>query len=78
MNKQVIYNVFPEFSGRNVPIKELAQALNKNEQTIRLWLQTGNCPFGYAIQLHENGEYTYYCPDKQVWEFTGYFKKGDV
>ena len=45
----VIYKVdLPAFTGRNVPIKEIASA------------------------------FSYYCPDKKVWEETGYFNKEAV
>ena len=33
--------------------------------------------FGVAIQSEKTGAISYYCPDKKVWEETGYFN-GDV
>lgn len=63
----------PAFTGRNVPIVEIAKATNKNPQFIRLGLQKGIFKFGYAIKVNNSTEYTYFCPDKQVWEQLGYF-----
>ena len=54
------YTNHPKFTGRNVPIAEIARATGKNPQFIRIGLQGSS-------------EYTYYCSDKLVWEATGYF-----
>ena len=59
----------PNFTGRNVPIKEIAKAIGKDAQYVRVGLQEGILKFGYA------NEYSYYCPDKRVWEETGYFRE---
>ena len=65
----------PEFTGRNVPITEIAKAFGKDAQYVRIGLQQGILKFGVAIKLKASSEYNYYCPDKKVWEETGYFKK---
>ena len=66
---EVQYKVdLPAFTGRNVPIKEIAQAMGKDAQYVRVGLQQGILKFGTAI------EFSYYCPDKKVWEETGYFR----
>ena len=31
--------------------------------------------FGTAMKVGNSREYSYYCPDKKVWEETGYFNK---
>ena len=31
--------------------------------------------FGYAFKKDGAKNYTFYCPDKQVWEELGYFKE---
>lgn len=44
------YIVIPKFTGRNVPIAEIAKATVKDPQFIRLGLQRGIFKFGYALQ----------------------------
>ena len=73
MNEQKLYVDLPAFTGRNVPIVELAKAVGKDAQFIRLGLQLGIFKFGYAIKKENSSEFNYYCPDKKVWEETGYF-----
>lgn len=58
---------------RNVPISEIAKAIHKDAQYIRVGLQQGLLKFGCAIKMGDSGEYNYYCSDKKVWEETGYF-----
>ena len=65
----------PNFTGRNVPIKEIAKAIGKDAQYVRVGLQEGILKFGYAIKIGDSNEYSYYCPDKRVWEETGYFRE---
>lgn len=64
----------PHFTGRNVPISEIAAAIKKDAQFIRVGLQNQTLDFGYAQKLPNSNEYSYYCPDKQVYEKTGYFR----
>lgn len=72
---EVQYKVdLPAFTGRNVPIKEIANAIGKDDQYVRVGIQQGVLKFGVAIKLEGSNEYNYYCPDKKVWEETGYFK----
>ncbi|MGN0499361.1 MAG: hypothetical protein ACI4F6_09935 [Acutalibacteraceae bacterium] len=66
---------FPNFTGRNVPIIEIAKASGKDPQYIRIGLQKGLLKFGYALRKDNSSEYNYYCPDKQVWEQLGYFRE---
>ena len=35
----------------------------------------GILKFGYALKRENSSEFNYYCPDKKVWEKTGYFKE---
>lgn len=67
----------PEFTGRNVPIMELSKAIGKDPQFIRIGLQKGILKFGFALKKDNSTEFNYYCPDKKVWEETGYFN-GEV
>lgn len=78
MENTKLYIETPVFTGRNVPINELAKAIGKDAQYIRIGLQQGvlnfgYAMFGYAMKKDNSSEYNYYCPDKKVWEETGYF-----
>ena len=76
---EVIYQGdLPAFTGRNVPIKEIASAIGKDAQYVRLGLQQEILKFGAAIKVGNSNEYSYYCPDKRVWEETGYFNEEAV
>lgn len=68
----------PPFTGRNVPIKEIAKATGKSEQYIRTAIRQGFFTFGTAVMLKGSTKYTYYCPDRKVWEETGYFNYDSV
>lgn len=73
MENTKLYIETPVFTGRNVPISELAKAIGKDAQYIRIGLQQGVLNFGYAMKKDNSSEYNYYCPDKKVWEETGDF-----
>lgn len=75
--EQKIYVETPKFTGRNVPVIEIAKAIGKDAQYIRIGLQQGILNFGYAIKMSGSREYSYYCPDRKVWEETGYFKESE-
>lgn len=63
---QIQYNInFPPFTGRNVPITEIAKAVGKDAQYIRIGLQQGKLKFGSAIKIGDSHEFGYYCPDKK-------------
>ena len=74
MTTEKLYIDLPNFTGRNVPITEIARAMHKDAQYIRVGLQQGIFQFGYAIKLDNSKEYSYYCPDRKVWEEIGYFQ----
>ena len=69
-----VYVELPAFTGRNVPITEIAAAMHKDAQYVRVGLQKGILKFGVAIKLDHSNEYNYYCPDRKVWEEIGYFQ----
>lgn len=73
MEKKV-YVELPPFTGRNVPITEIAVAMHKDAQYVRIGLQQEILKFGYAIKLENSNEYNYYCPDRKVWEEIGYIQ----
>lgn len=64
-----------ELCKRNLPIAEIAKAIGKDAQYIRIGIQQGILKFGTAMKVGNSREYSYYCPDKKVWEETGYFNK---
>jgi hypothetical protein len=68
-----LYVELPPFTGRNVPITEIAKAMGKDAQYVRVGIQKGILKFGVAIKMENSKEYSYYCPDRKVWEETGYF-----
>lgn len=55
----------PNFTGRNVPIAEIAKATGKSSQFIRIGIQRGIFKFGYAFKREGSSEYNYLCPDKK-------------
>lgn len=63
----------PKFTGRNVPLVEITQTKGKSAQFLRVGLQRGILKFGFAYKNDGSGEYSYYCPDKKVWEELGCF-----
>lgn len=64
----------PEFTGRNVPITEIAKAINKDVKFVRTGIIQGFLKFGVAVKAEDSETYSYYCSDRKVWEETGYFK----
>ena len=69
-----MYVELPPFTGRNVPIKEIARAMGKDPHYVRLAIQQGVVKFGVAMKGGDASEFSYYCPDRKVWEETGYFR----
>jgi len=69
-----VYVDLPPFTGRNVPIAEIAKAMGKDAQYIRVALQRGLLNFGIAMKMENSSEFSYYCSDRKVWEETGYFR----
>lgn len=72
-NLKKVYLEMPKFTGRNVPLQELAIAMKKEVQFIRIGLQNGKLKFGIAQKKSDSKNYSYYCPDRKVWEEIGYF-----
>ena len=73
MEDKKLYVELPRFTGRNVPISEVAEAMHKDAQFVRIGIQQGIFKFGYAMKKENSSEYNYYCPDRKVWEEIGYF-----
>lgn len=53
----------------NITVKQVAKALNKSEQFIRIAIQKGILPIGTAVK--KNGRYNYYISPKKLYEYTG-------
>ena len=69
-----MYDNKPKFTGSTVSIPEIAAATGKSQQLTRVGLQKGILKFGYAYKVSSEKVHSYYCPDKLVWEQTGYFR----
>lgn len=50
-------------------VKETAALLNKSQQFVRIGLQRGILPFGYAIKM--SNKYTYHISAVKVYEYLG-------
>ena len=70
-----LYVELPPFTGRNVPITEIAKAIGKDSHYVSIGQQQGILKFGVAIKIGNSNEFSYYCPDRKVWEETGYFNE---
>ena len=64
MEKKV-YVELPPFAGRNVPITEIAAAMHKDAQYVRIGLQQGILKFGYAIKLENSTSTTTTAPTER-------------
>ena len=64
---------YPCFTARNVPISELAEVTGRSQEFLKRGLRQGVFDFGYAVKSESGSQYSYYCPDKLVWEKLGYF-----
>ena len=58
MVERQTYTAMPAFTGRNVPVTEIAKAMHKDAQYVRVGLQQGAFKFGYAIKLDGSNELT--------------------
>ena len=65
------------WSGNNVPIKEVAKAMKKDEQFIRLALQQKMLNIGFALRKENSSQFDYYVSPKLLFEYTGYIYEGN-
>ena len=79
-----IYYILPEFSGKNVPIIEVAKLMGKDQQFIRQGIIRGILPIGVAFKKtipngsyegEESSQYDFYVSPKLLWEYTGIIYK---
>lgn len=71
----MIYQV-PEFTGENIPVKEAAKIMKKEQQFIRQGMLQGILPIGTVFKKEGSSQYDYYISPKLFWEYTGYVYKG--
>ena len=79
-DKKVFYEV-PKFDGRNIPVKEVAKLMGKDQQFIRQGIINGKLPIGTAFKKtivdprwneeKESSQYDFYISPKLLWEYTG-------
>lgn len=50
-------------------VSECAKLLGKSQQFVRIGLQRGILPFGYAIKM--SSKWTYHISDQKVYEYLG-------
>lgn len=50
-------------------VSECAKHLGKSEQFVRIGLQRGIFPFGYAVKM--SSKWTYHISDKKLYEYIG-------
>lgn len=83
--KEKIFYEVPEFSGRNIPVKEVAKLMGKDQQFIRQGIIRGLLPIGIAFKKtivdskwneeKESSQYDFYISPRLLWEYTGIIYK---
>ena len=79
-NEKIFYEI-PKFSGKNIPVKEVAKLMGKDQQYIRQGIIRGLLPIGTAFKKtivdqkwneeKESSQYDFYISPKLLWEYTG-------
>lgn len=79
-NDKIFYEV-PEFDGKNIPVKEAARLMGKDQTFIRQGIIRGILPIGVAFKKNisddrwngekESSQYDFYISPKLFWEYTG-------
>ena len=82
-----IYLEIPEFDGKNIPVKEAARLMGKDQQFIRQGMIRGLLPIGTAFKKtvidpkwneeKESSQYDFYISPKLFWEYTGIVYKSN-
>lgn len=86
-NITVIYEL-PEFDGKNIPVKEVAKLLGKDQQFVRQGIINGKLPIGTAFKKKivdrewneekESTQYDFYISPRLLWEYTGIIYKNNT
>ena len=84
--RKIMYEI-PEFDGRNIPVKEAAKLMGKDQQFIRQGIIRGLLPIGVAFKKtivdpkwneeKESSQYDFYISPRLFWEYTGIIYKQD-
>lgn len=84
MDKNILYEI-PEFDGKNIPVKEVAKLMGKDQQFIRQGIINGILPIGVAFKKtivdqktgeeKESTQYDFYISPRLLWEYTGIIYK---
>lgn len=79
-NNNISYKI-PDFDGKNIPVKEVAKLMGKDQQFIRQGIIKGLLPIGVAFKKtiidsrwnaeKESSQYDFYISPKLLWEYTG-------
>lgn len=64
------------FRHANMPIQVAAEALKMDPQSVRVMLQLGIVPWGFAFKRPGSRRYSYLISPKSFYESTGYLWKG--
>ena len=67
----------PEFSGANVPVKEVAKIMKKDALSIRLAMQNGLVDLGYCQKKPNSEQWEYYISPFKLFLLTGYIYNPD-
>lgn len=86
INEKIFYEV-PEFDGKNIPVKEVAKLMGKDQQFIRQGIIRGILPIGTAFKKtivdskwnkeKESTQYDFYISPRLLWEYTGIIYKSN-
>ena len=84
INERKYYEV-PEFDGKNIPVKEVAKLMGKDQQFVRQGIIRGLLPIGTAFKKNivdqkwneekESSQYDFYISPRLLWEYTGIIYK---
>lgn len=55
---------------QKITIEQAARLMGVSKQFLRVGLQSGRLPFGYAVRISSN-RFTYYISPKKFTEYTG-------
>lgn len=69
LNSEVPENDYSENDMKNISVSECAKMLGKSEQFVRVALQTGVAPFGFAVK--NKTVFSYHISPKKLAEYIG-------
>lgn len=85
-NKTQIKYEVPKFNGKNIPVKEVAKLMGKDQQFVRQGIIKGILPIGVAFKKEivdnkwnekkESSQYDFYISPRLLWEYTGIIYEG--